>query len=293
MTTSPLVGVFPALSNEDHHAHPAIGSSGLKLLAQTPFHYWSAYLDPNRPAREVTKAMRMGTMTHTVALEPHRLDDLLIVMPEGLDRRTKEGKALWAEIEASGKEPVLKTEWDKVEAMAAAVHAHPISRILFDQCKAETEVSIFWTDPDSGVNCKIRPDIMVRPGVSPMFPNGLIADLKTTDDASPAEFARSAWNWEMHLQAYLYPEGFMRAFGTSAPPPFLWIAQEKSHPFANAYYSCGDDLRAYGRKEAQRLLQLYAHCLSTGRWPGYSQQVNDLQMPAWAAKVIEDAISAA
>lgn len=291
MNENHLVGVFPDMTNEVHHSALAIGSSGLKLLAQTPLHYWAAYVDPDREPRKVTPSMKLGTACHTATLEPHLIDRLLIVMPEGLDRRTKEGKALWAEIVASGKEPLLQTEWEKVSKMADAVRSHPVSRVLFEQCQAVTEVSIFWVDPDTGVNCKIRPDIMVEPCA--MFPNGLIADLKTTDDASPEGFAKSVWNWEMHLQAALYPEGFMAAFGTRQPPDFLWIAQEKTAPFANAYYSCSEELAVYGRKEVNRLRQLYAHCMRTGQWPGYSPLVSQIKMPAWAGKVIEDAIQAA
>lgn len=285
-----LQGAFPDLSNEEHHGHPAIGSSGLKLLGQSPLHYWAAYLDPDRVRREPTPAMRLGTATHMAVLEPGRFDTAYMVMPEGLDRRTKEGKQLWADIVASGKECLTSVDMDRIRSMATAARNHPVSRVLFDQLKAKTEVSLFWVDPITGVNCKIRPDIMVEP--CGMFPNGLIADLKTTDDASPGPdgFARSIWNWEMHLQAYLYPVGFMNVYGTTAPPEFLWLAQEKEAPFANKYYPCSQSLSDYGGHQVRRLLRIYADCLATGKWPGYSTEVEPLQMPGWASKVIDETI---
>lgn len=291
MNDNHLSGVFPDMTNDQHHATPAIGSSGLKLLAQTPLHYWSRYLDPKREPRIQTQPMKIGTMVHTAMLEPHLFDEQFIVLPEGLDRRTKEGKELWAQIIATGKEPLLASDLDVAKGTAAAAHAHPVTRVLFDKCGAQTEVSMFWVDPETGVNLKIRPDILVAPCA--MFPNGLIADLKTTDDASPAEFARSAWNWDMYIQSALYPEGFMSVFGTSEPPSFLWLAQEKRRPFANAYYRCGSDLSAYGSKEVRKLLQLYVHCMSTGQWPGYPATVRDLELPGWAAKTVSEALEAA
>lgn len=287
MNENNLVGIFPDMPNREYHAHPALGSSGLKLLDQSPLHYWNAYRNPERAPAEDSNALRIGRACHTVYLEPHLIDDMLIVLPEDLDRRTKEGKILWAEILASGKEPITDKEWQQVSAMSRAAHSHPISQILFDRCNAQTEVSIFWIDPETGANCKIRPDFMVEPCA--MFPDGLIADLKTTDDASPAGFAKSAWNWDMHLQAALYPEGFMATFKTRKPPAFLWLAQEKSAPYANAYYACPSKLSTYGRREVNRLRQIFAECLATDDWPGYSRKVQDILLPAWADRIVEQA----
>lgn len=291
MNDNNLIGAFPDMTNEQHHAHNAIGSSSLKLIGQTPKHYWARYLDPERKPFEQTKAMKTGTMIHTATLEPHRFDEWFTVMPEGLDRRTKEGKELWAQIVATGKEPLLQSDLDTAKGTAAAAHAHPVTRVLFDKCAAKTEVSIFWVDPETGVNLKIRPDIMVEP--CQLFPNGLICDLKSTDDASADGFGRSAWNWEMHLQAALYPQGFQAVFKTKEPPTFLWLAQEKARPYANQYFRCGGDLAAHGQREVRRLLAIYKRCMETGTWPGYPTQVRDIALPGWAEKQIQDAAAAA
>jgi hypothetical protein len=290
MSNTPLIGVLE-MSNEDHHAHPAIGSSGLKLVRQSPLHYWAAYLDPDREKREATDAMKLGTAVHTCMLEPEKIPTAFGVVPEGIDKRSKDGKALFAEIEAGGRIAIKQAEFDRALKMAAAAHAHPVSRVLFGKCKARTETSIFWVDPETGVNCKIRPDIMVEPCAQ--FPNGLIADLKTTEDASPSEFGRSVWNWEMYLQAFLYPEGFMQTFGTKKPPQFLWLAQEKQPPYANKYYPCGQSLSAYGEAIVRDTLEIVAECQSTGIWPGYSTAVEPLIIPGWAEKIMNDELNEA
>lgn len=287
-TVKALSGVFYDMPNEEYHAHPALSSSGFKLLARSPAHYYAAYLDPKREPRKQTAAMRLGTICHTATLEPHRFDDLLCVLPEGLDRRTNVGKALWAEIEASGKEPLTAEEFKRTRSMADAARAHPISVALFTTFKAKTEVSIFWTDPQTGVNLKVRPDIMAEP--RKVAPRGYIADLKTTGDASAEEFARQAWNLDMHLAAALYPMGFMAAFGTQEPPEFLWLAQEKDAPFANQVFVCTEELSAYGRKEVRRLLDIFAECQASGKWPAYSTKPSMLSVPAWAQKTINDAL---
>lgn len=291
-TTAAPLGLAD-ITNEAHHAHPAIGSSGLVLMQRSPLHYWSRYLDPEREHKESTPAQKIGTAWHTAIFEPAKMRQRYVEIPEGLDRRTKEGKALWAEIEATGLEPIKAADIAEIFAMADAALAHPTTRVILDRCgqSIEVERSMFWVDPDTGAHCKIRPDLAVMP--CKMFPNGLIVDGKTTGDASPEEFARSAWNYDMAIQAAWYSDGFQRVVGTKEPPPFLWLAQEKERPYATAYYSAGDDIIKFGRKRYLRLLRLYAECCRTGVWPGYPPTVEPLQLPSWAAKIVQDEIGEA
>jgi hypothetical protein len=39
-------------TNADYHADPAISASHLKAVMQSPYHYWSRFLDPKRPTVE-------------------------------------------------------------------------------------------------------------------------------------------------------------------------------------------------------------------------------------------------
>ena len=282
-------GLFLDLPNETYHADPAIGSSGFKLLAKSPAHYFAAYLDPERPPRKETPAFKIGKAWHTAVFEPGDFDNRYTVMPEGLDRRTKEGKALWAEIIASGKTPLSAGEIADLKAMGRAANAHPATRVLFTQ-GGLCEASIFWQDPDHGVLCKIRPDYMVPP--CQQFPNGLIIDGKSAEDASPEGFARATWNWEMFYQAAHYSDGFQRHFETSKPPKFLWLAQEKERPYATAIYAASDDLVEYGRRRIAPLKRLYADCMATECWHGYPTNVSTLALPSWAAKTVQDALQA-
>lgn len=328
------------LPNAEYHAHPAIGSSGIKLLRQSPLHYWSAYLDPDRERREATPAQRIGTAWHASIFEPddfartwiakpdinqatkrakllaevlenYELKALLVAVPEGITAKTKEGKALFAEIEAAGKIPVDLADWnfvndwepllrgketlsaedmERIQKMTAAANAHPASRLIFREHQGLAETSIFWTDRETGVRCKIRPDYHITPCKD--FPHGLIVDGKTTEDASAEGFAKSAWGWDMHIQAAFYGDGFQQAYKTKEAPLFLWLAQEKAPPYATAYHSAPADLVAYGRKLYRPMLKLLAHCQLTNTWPGYPQQINALELPTWAAKQVSDALAA-
>jgi len=121
------------LPNADYHADEAVGSSGLKLIAQSPLHFWSAYRDPDRKQRTVSRQFMIGTAWHTAIFEPARFGieyaadhgisgastlgklvntaladmetflDTHVAIPDGLGKTTKEGKALLAELATAGK----------------------------------------------------------------------------------------------------------------------------------------------------------------------------------------------
>jgi exodeoxyribonuclease VIII len=280
------IQIHHSMDNAEYHDAPAIGSSGLKLLQRSPLHYWSAYRDPNRIRKEPTPLMRIGTAWHAAIFEPEKFKVDYIELPEGLDRRTKEGKALYAEIEASGREPLASSTMTQIKSMAAAAAAHPVSRVLFEQCKGYSESSMFWVDAETGTACKIRPDFHVPPCAQ--FPHGLIVDGKSIDDASADSFGRNAWNGEHHLQGALYVDGFQRCYGTQQPPAFIWLVQERDAPYATAYYSAASDLIEYGRKQYKRLLAVVAECERTGEWPGYPTEIKPMAIPTWAAKALQE-----
>ena len=291
MNDNYLQGLFPAMPNAEYHGnHPHIGSSGFKLLERSPAHYWAANIDPDRERKEATPLMKIGTAWHTAIFEPERFDAEYIQIPAGIDRRTKEGKALWEELQASGKEPLTADGWAQIVGMAAAARAHPVTGVIFAQPGGMAEASFFWVDDETGAPCRIRPDYAVPP--CELFPNGLIIDGKSNDDSSHEGFARNAWNSEMYFQAAFYSDGMQRLWKTQEPPAFIWMSQERERPYATAYYAAGADLVAYGRKQYRRLLRTFAQCLHTGQWPGYPPVVQPLELPAWAAKQVREEVAA-
>lgn len=282
--------IITGLPNPEYHADAAVGSSGLKLLSRSPAHYFAAYLDPARKRREPTPAMRIGTAWHAAIFEPEAFAADYIQLPDGLDRRTKEGKALYAEIEASCREPMAPDAYAEILAMRNSAAAHPVSQVIFGLPDGAAELSLFWTDAATGVRCKIRPDYMVPPCAQ--FPHGLLIDGKTGEDMSPAGFGKYAWNWELHLQAAWYCDGFQAVLGTDQPPAFAWLAQEKDAPYACAYYAAGADFLAYGRRIYRPLLERLGDCQRTGSWPAYGQMVQPLALPGWAEKQVQEGVAA-
>ena len=255
---------------------------------------------------EVSGSSTQGKLLEAMLADPAAFDATHVRIPAGISKTSKEGKALHADLASEGKIGVEPDHWewlksvrgdligktllpgdtlDDVQRMAMAARRHPLVAYLAG-VPHMCETSIFWTDAETGVSCKCRPDLHVPPGLTDAFPDGLIVDGKSCQDASPEGFGKNAWNAKMHIQAAFYTDGFMAAYRRERPPVFIWLAQEADVPYATAVYVCTDDLLEYGRTEYAASLRVLAECQRTGHWPGYSTGVMDLHVPGWAQKVL-------
>jgi exodeoxyribonuclease VIII len=246
------------MTNAEYHAMPGISKSGLDLINKSPAHYRWAQENPSEP----TAAMRIGTLTHLATLEPDRFNSECIVMPT-LDRRTKDGKLRWEEFQANHPDQELLTsdEHTRITAIRDAVRAHSMARKLLDRI-AQVEVSTFWKDEGTGVDCRCRPDGILD--------NGMLIDLKTTADAGRG-FERSVRQYRYHVQAAFYAMGMAGA-------PMIFIAVEKDPPYLVACYMLDPDSFADGEYATRQNLETYAECMATGIWPGYSEGIETINI---------------
>ena len=246
------------MTNNEYHQSPGISKSGLDLINRSPAHYRWAKDNPT----EQTPAMRIGSLTHLATLEPDRFNSECIVMPS-MDRRTKAGKESWEQFKAEypNHELLTNDEHSRIISIRDAVRAHPMARKLLDRI-ADVEVSTYWKDADTGVDCRCRPDGLLD--------NGMLIDLKTTTDAGPG-FERSVRQYRYHVQAAFYAMPFETA-------PMIFIAAEKDPPYLVACYMLDPDSLADGEYAARQNLQTYAECLSSNTWPGYAAGIQTINI---------------
>jgi hypothetical protein len=249
-------------SNADYHADPAVSASHLHAVARSPYHYWSRFLDSNRIPLEPTAAMRLGTLVHTAVLEP---DELSKRYSTCLPRNTKAGKEQAERMATAGIEAVTGSDMALALSMANSVRNHPAAAALLAQGKAEQ--SFWWDDTTTGLRCKCRPD---------WYYGTTVIDLKTTTDASPSGFARSIATFRYHVQASHYLTGLHGA------KRFVFIAVEKTAPYAVAVYELDAAAMAAGDELRQRDMRVIADCQATKEWPGYGDDCQTLSLPSWA-----------
>jgi hypothetical protein len=239
-------------------------------LAISPEHYRSYLTEP----RGETKAMRVGSALHKLVLEPDTFSLEFAITPD-LDRRTKEGKAAYAEfaLQSGGKTILTADEFTLAEAMASSIRRRKLPSAAITS-PGEAEVSFYWNDPALGTLCKCRPDYLRA--------DNYIIDIKTTEDARQANFERSAENYRYYVQAAFYIQGVEAVTGEKVKD-FLFIAVEKSPPYAVACYFADELMIQAGNEEVRRCLTLYEECVRTGVWPGLDGIPFRLSRPRWAA----------
>ena len=247
------------MTQSEYRAYPAISRSDLMKFKKSPLHY--KYAKEN-PEEEQSPALVFGSAAHKYILERDDFESEFAVAPN-VDKRTKEGKAIWAEfVENSGDRMVISIDdFEKIQDMAAAIDAHPIAN---DLIKGQHEVSLFWTDAETGEECKVRPDCIHEYG------NGVvIVDYKTTTSCEDGAFEKSCRKYGYKMQSGMYREGYFQNFFEDAG--FAFIAQEKEAPYAVRVYFCTEEYLSEGYDEYRALLGLYHECRVDNNYPGYEE----------------------
>jgi len=263
------------LTSQNYHADTThVSKSGLDLINHSPLHYWHKYLNPNREPEEEKPALIFGRLAHTLMFEPEKFERDFVESPK-FDRRTKEGKAGHEafSLSVNGRTPVLADAIIEAQMLVDAAKLHPnVDALLAMPGQAETV--FVWQDAETGVMCKCRPDWVTE--------DGWILDLKSTTDATPEAFGRSAFNYRYHVQASYYIDGYYAATGNT-PKGFVFIAVEKEQPNYVAVYYATDEQIELGRIAYKKDLQVYAECKRTGIWNAPAP-AKPLQLPAYAFK---------
>jgi exodeoxyribonuclease VIII len=268
-----MIGVHHNLSDDEYFAHPAINCSGLKLIAsKTPLHFKHQQTAP----RIETKALTLGSAIHCATLEPEAFTERYVIAPP-IDKRTKEGKAAWAELEASEKIVLSADDAELVASVAQSVRNHKTASKLLTSGNAE--VAVF--SQIDGMNVKCKCDYLRQ--------NVAIIDLKTTEDASEKGFLKSVFNYGYHQQAAFYMD-VLESIGQPVDA-FVFIAVEKTAPFAVGIYELDAECVAIGRALNQRAMATHRECLETDDWRGYSENIELLSAPAWVVRQAENSVS--
>jgi hypothetical protein len=263
------------MTNEQYHSDTSsISKSGLDKIESSPLDYWWHYLRPEREPHKPTEAMIFGTAVHSAILEPNEFQKTYVVMPP-INKRTNIGKAEFASLtsmcESNGQVLIDPTEYSDVLRMRDAIFKHPTAKLLFQNGIAEQ--TFMFQESNTGAKCKIRPDWLDNT-------SGLVVDLKTTEDATPNGFAKSAWEYKYYKQDPFYLDG-LEACGNDRAG-FVFVNIEKTEPFKIGIHYLDGKSRQLGRDEYLRNCETYVKCLENGIWKGYEEKISEVSLPAWA-----------
>ena len=306
------------LSNEEYHSETdhISGSSLVEIIQGSPAKWKFKQLN------SCSKALKFGTLSHCMILEQDVFDkeylratDLeaiegLITSQTALSAALKKvgvagtsGKGYselvemmyrsgedwpikWlieqqesAQALVEGKELVSAADYDKVVAMREVLCNIPAYDKIVNSETAQKELSIFGEI--LGVGVKIRIDhVDVIDGVV------MINDYKTTADASPEGFGKSAFSHGYLAKMSLQRDLFIKAFNEKRNVVVGLLAQEKVEPYLPMRYILTDEQLRIGRLQYIEALATYKKCKELDIWPGYSNGITEqeLMIPDWAIK---------
>lgn len=277
----PTASLIERMSNDEYHACPEFSSSQLKDMNRSAAHFYVNSIT-KEAKKEASTAMNFGTLVHTMFLEPEQFENEFVIAPK-FNRRTTVGKeeaAAWEQAN-EGKMLVSEEDVDNANRMATNLRTLSIYKAMQDNY-GMAEASFFFTDPVFGLNLRIRPDWHIAPCKE--FPNGLIIDLKTTDDARPMAFSRTCANFSYDLSASMYREGFQAYYQTEDKPPFIFPVAERNTPFNVKQYKASDLFLSVGDVRYKKSKELLAESLLLDEWNGYSKEIEDIFLPQYMTK---------
>jgi len=267
-------GIHLNLPNEDYHAGPGISKTGLWTIAtKTPAHYRFG-------ERKDTAAFDLGTAAHLALLEPEKFETDVARGPE--DRRGNKWKDAELAADANGWLLLTGPDYDKIERVRESGERNATLRDL--RQGAIIEASGYAIDHETGMLCRCRPDAMNASA-------GVILDLKTTTDGGREAFSKAAANYGYHMQEAFYTDTWRAAgltcIGDGRPAmyrvdAFIFVVIEKAAPFLVSCYELAPSAVDEGREQYRRALATYAECARTDVWPGYPEDPEPLDIPAWA-----------
>jgi hypothetical protein len=229
----------------------------------------------HRDEEEVTDATRIGKAAHCAILTPRLFDESFVVKPEGMKFQSDANKALRDKWLAEGRTILTAKEWAQVDAVVRAFHSKAAASIALVQADA-IEASVFWTDTETGVFRKCRPDF---------WGGGYVYDLKVSIDAEKGldtlSYKAHANGWANQLaggvaglnaNGVAVKGGRLVVIAPSPPQQFrVWLLELRENDLL------------FLEMDNQNTCRVIAECERTGQWPGTPDDWQVIELPASAA----------
>lgn len=168
--------------------------------------------------------------------------------------------------------------FEYIAYMLEACHKDAVIQKLI--ANTEYQLSLFWTDDQTGMNLKTRPDICKRK-------KNVIVNLKTITDGSPAEFSRDLAKYDYPLQACIEIRGCLETGLMPSVDNYFWLVVEKEPPFNATLYEFDRSDQQYSFDELDFLLNKIQRAREEDKYPGYGDRADNMygiltaQIPLW------------
>jgi hypothetical protein len=234
------VEAHPDMTREQYDATEGINQSFLKdVLAVSP-----SYALHSKNNREATPAMSFGIALHAYVLEVNEFNRKVAVKPDGIDRRTKEGKIAYEEflVESHGKTIITQDDLNKIQLMrdnAIWLIEHKKARKSTNELSITAQFKV-TEGPFAGVVVPIKAQLDTLHELDDV---AVIRDLKSVADISDVPKASRNGGWA--VQSALY--GDLVAELTHTHVSFEYVASSKEPPHDARKYLVSPEMEIRGR----------------------------------------------
>lgn len=269
-------GIVRDLAEHTYHADPipagSLSSTDAKHILKSPMHY-RHYTDFGMAPRTT---FDHGHVIHKLILGEGME---LAVMPFD-SWRTKEAREHRDQSREANKVPILEHELTPLMDIANTVLDDPSVGPYFTG-EGESELSMFYQHPEHGVWMRGRVDRMVKDS-----DRTILIDVKTTRDADPNEFGRTAAKFGYDLQRAWYKHMWEALTGDTVC--FLHVLIGLEEPTTLSVVELDEDFDWTGQELMNRALARYAECAKTNTWPGYPTTPTTVTPPNYHLHALED-----
>lgn len=266
-------GIYDNVSMEDYRSAIGFSRSDLIDIGISPKHWeWVRTHD-----KEDKQCFSFGSLVHdTLQFGDEFIKNKYIFEPTDIDKRKKEGKEKY--------KLFIEENKDKRIVSKELINGHRPSYVYNQMIKnaknnkvfqkllsnAKFEQSIFWIDKLTGLPCKCRPDLLINK--KDMI---IVADIKTTRDASLRGFRKELFNHNYDVQASFYSEGVSKALNVPSVN-FLFMAIENKPPFDCAVYNLSEERMEKASSKVFDMLNKAKEMVDSKNFSGYPEKVEEI-----------------
>ena len=273
-------GLHHGISHSDYHADPCEAPSlsahvAMEVVEHSLGHAAEIHPRIGKKGRgPSTKEQNTGTILHDLLLG----GSVGIVEIDAPDFRTKKAQEARDSAEAEGKVPILKHRMAAIRAAADVVRANLLA-LGYDFAKAattgHTEITAIWKSDQAW--CRARLDSL-------FVADGLIIDIKSTEDAIRASDGRNIVANGYHIQAASNIEGVEANMPELAGRlRFVDLFVEWERPGIGIIQrEIRGEMLELGKRQWRRAVSAWGQAVVTNRFPGYSSAIEPAVCPAWA-----------
>lgn len=277
-------GLFD-LEEAKYHADPCDVPSlnqttATVLVNRSPAHAYAQHPKLGGTVRKRSNDFDKGHAIHRLLLGKGA--NFVIIDAENY--RTKAAKEARDQAYEEGKTPLLQRQHDDLVIAAGKLRQRLDEHEEHVGFGGHVEAVALWVetaDDGTEVQCRARLD---------HFYGTTIDDLKTTSNASPDKFARSAYDYGYDIQAAAYRSAIEHIHPRLAGRiDYRLVLCELDDPWAIAVTRPTSEFFALGEARWRRAINIWARCLKHNDWPSYNDgRTYPLDPPGWAmAKELE------